>query len=227
MLQKIKDIKWLLIHLPKLYKKYKNKTDCNLYYVLVKFIYYKLAYNKHIMAHPKVKIEGVENIILKGSLEIGINEFGIFLNSDQTLLKIRGTLKINSSHYSIGRGCRIYIAEDAIVEFGEKGHITGFSNMIVSNRLIIGDDCSISWGCQFLDDDHQEILYHRKQEKENEIIIGNHVWIGSGVQIYKTTNIPDGCVIAANSVLRGVFNEPNSLIGGNPAKIIKTDIEWK
>ena len=227
MLKKIKEIKWLLFYLPKLYNRYKNKTDCNIYYVMIKFIYYKLAYNKHIIAHPKVKIEGVENIILKGSLEIGISKFGIFLNSDRTLLKIRGKLKINSSHYSIGRGCRIYIAENAIVEFGEKGHITGFTNMIISNKLIIGDNCSISWNCQFLDDEHNYITYVGKKDKENEIIIGDNIWIGSGVQIYKGVKIANGCVIGANSIVKGEFSEPNTLISGNPAKVIKTEVMWK
>ena len=84
-----------------------------------------------------------------------------------------------------------------------------------------------SWNCQFLDSDHQFIEYVGRKEKENEIIIGNHVWIGSGAQIYKGTIIADGCVIAANSVVRGIFNTSNSLIGGNPARIIKENIKWK
>ena len=61
---------------------------------------------------------------------------------------------------------------------------------------------------------------------KSEIIIGNHVWICSGTQIYKGTKIADGCVIAANSVVRGVFSVPNALIGGNPARIIKENIKW-
>ena len=50
--------------------------------------------------------------------------------------------------------------------------------------------------------------------------IGNNVWSGCGVKIYKGTVIPDNCVIASNSIVKGVFKEENSLIGGNPASII-------
>jgi len=227
MIKKLKEIKWLILYLPKLYKKYKGNTDANLFFVLMKFAYFKLFHNKHILSHRKVKVAGVDNIQLKGSLEIGITPFGILHNHDYTVLNIKGKMKFTGSHYSIGRGCRFDIGENATAIFGEGGHITAFSNFIISNKLIIGDNCAISWGCQFLDDDHQKIFYKEKQEKENEIIIGNHVWIGSGVQIYKGTNIADGCVISANSIVRGVFNEPNSLIAGNPAKVIKTNIEWK
>jgi len=226
MLNKIKIFKWLIQYLPKLYKKYKGKTDANLFFVLKNFTYYKFFYNKHIIAHRKTKINGVENIELNGSLEIGVNPFGISCNEDITLINVKGNMKFNGSHYSIGRGCRFDIKENAIVEFGEGGHITAFSNFVISSKLFIGDHCAISWGCQFLDDDHQTIEYTGKQERKNEIIIGNHVWIGSGAQFYKGTHIADGCVIAANSVVRGIFNAPNSLIGGNPAKLIKSDVKW-
>jgi acetyltransferase-like isoleucine patch superfamily enzyme len=220
------NIIWLIKVLPKIYKKYKDKTDSNRIYILLYFIYYKLFFNKHITAHKNVKINGLKNLELKGSLEIGVNYFGILLPNDSTFLNIRGKLRINSSHYSIGRGCRFDINKNAIVEIGEGGHITAFTNFIISNKLVIGDDCTISWNCQFLDSDFQYITYKGRKEKENEIIIGNHVWIGSGTQIYKGTKIPDGCVVAANSIVRGEFTKENALIGGNPAKIIKENVKW-
>jgi acetyltransferase-like isoleucine patch superfamily enzyme len=95
------------------------------------------------------------------------------------------------------------------------------------HELTIGDNCLISWDCQFLDDDFHEIIYANKKNSENSIKIGNNVWIGCGVKIYKGTVIQDNCVIASNSIVRGVFNSQNSLIGGNPAKIIKENINWK
>jgi acetyltransferase-like isoleucine patch superfamily enzyme len=50
--------------------------------------------------------------------------------------------------------------------------------------------------------------------------IGNDVWIGQNVTIMSGVKIGDGCVIANNShVVKNA--EPYSLIGGNPAKLIK------
>ena len=55
---------------------------------------------------------------------------------------------------------------------------------------------------------------------KGDVIIGNDVWIGSNVTIMSGVNIGDGVVIANNShVVKDV--EPYSLIGGNPAKLIK------
>jgi acetyltransferase-like isoleucine patch superfamily enzyme len=55
---------------------------------------------------------------------------------------------------------------------------------------------------------------------KGNVIIGNDVWIGSNVNILSGVTIGDGVVIANNShVVKNV--EPYSLIGGNPAKLIK------
>jgi acetyltransferase-like isoleucine patch superfamily enzyme len=59
------------------------------------------------------------------------------------------------------------------------------------------------------------------------IIIGNRVWIGENVQILKGTVIPDGCVISSMSRVSGVFTEPNCIIGGSPARVIRQNIDWE
>lgn len=53
-----------------------------------------------------------------------------------------------------------------------------------------------------------------------DVNIGNDVWIGADVTIMSGVTIGDGSVIAANShVVKDV--EPYSVVGGNPAKLIK------
>lgn len=55
---------------------------------------------------------------------------------------------------------------------------------------------------------------------KGDVIIGNDVWIGENVTIMSGVTIGDGVVIANNShVVKDV--EPYSLVGGNPAKLIK------
>ena len=52
------------------------------------------------------------------------------------------------------------------------------------------------------------------------VIIGNDIWIGSNATIMSGVNIGDGAVIANNShVVKNV--EPYSIVGGNPAKLIR------
>jgi acetyltransferase-like isoleucine patch superfamily enzyme len=55
---------------------------------------------------------------------------------------------------------------------------------------------------------------------KGDVIIGNDVWIGDDVTIMSGVVIGDGAVIAKNShVVKNV--EPYSIVGGNPAKLIK------
>lgn len=55
---------------------------------------------------------------------------------------------------------------------------------------------------------------------KGSVIIGNDVWIGENVIIMSGITIGDGAVIANNShVVKNVA--PYSIVGGNPAKLIK------
>lgn len=57
-------------------------------------------------------------------------------------------------------------------------------------------------------------------KSNGDVIIGNDVWIGSNTTIMSGVVVGDGSVIANSShVVKNV--EPYSIIGGNPAKLIK------
>ena len=51
-------------------------------------------------------------------------------------------------------------------------------------------------------------------------VIGNDVWIGSGAMVMNGVTIGDGAVVAAGSVVTKDV-EPYSIVGGNPAKLIR------
>lgn len=53
-----------------------------------------------------------------------------------------------------------------------------------------------------------------------KVKIGNDVWIGANAIINANVNIGDGAIIASGSVVTKNV-EPYSIVGGNPAKIIK------
>lgn len=106
-------------------------------------------------------------------------------------------------------------------------------------KIVIGNFCSIAPNCNvYLGGNHRTEWVttfpfgHLNKDIFNEfngvghpsskgdVIIGNDVWIGANVTIMSGVTIGDGVVIANNShVVKNV--EPYSLIGGNPAKLIK------
>lgn len=62
-------------------------------------------------------------------------------------------------------------------------------------------------------------MFSRYDEKKITRI-GNDIWIGRDVHITAGRTIADGSIIAMCSVLTKDF-QPYSVVGGNPAKMIK------
>lgn len=56
------------------------------------------------------------------------------------------------------------------------------------------------------------------------IIIGNNCWIGENSRICKGVTIGNGSIVAANAVVTKSV-PPNCIVAGNPAKIVKSDID--
>ena len=208
---------------------YTNECRYSIYtffVVISKAIYYRVVFKKSILAHPKAIIHGISNIKQGGYLSIGLTNAGFVHKHDVTLLNIRGQFS-TVENYRIARGCRIDVGNKGKVIFGKGGYLNANSLIVITDELTVGDNSVISWNCQILDNDFHNIVYENRRETDHRgIKIGNNVWIGCGVRIYKGTVVPNGCVIAADSVVRGRFFEENVLIAGNPAKVVKQNVTW-
>ena len=99
--------------------------------------------------------------------------------------------------------------------------IGGLSGINASGaRVIIGNYCDIS---SFVDinvaDSHRKVIGLAEQLECRDIIIGNHVFIGSHSFIMGGTEIGDRSVIGAGTILRGEIIPPYSLAVGNPVVV--------
>lgn len=63
--------------------------------------------------------------------------------------------------------------------------------------------------------------WHTKQIAE-DVIVEDYVWIGANVTLCPGTHIGRGCLVAAGAVcVKNKKYPPYTIIGGNPAKVIK------
>ncbi len=131
---------------------------------------------------------------------------------------------------SIGAFSRVVVST-SLNEIGEKitiGNHVGigeFAYLGGSGGLEIGDECIVGQYFSCHPENHhfgnlQESIRNQGVSRKG-IKIGKNCWIGSKVTILDGVTIGDGCVIAAGSVVNQSFPK-NSIIGGVPAKILKT-----
>lgn len=75
---------------------------------------------------------------------------------------------------------------------------------------------------------HQVISAGKASKVKNPINIGDHVWVAADCTILPGSQISNGSVIAANSVVCGIrMDQDDCLIAGVPARVKKTDVNWK
>lgn len=143
---------------------------------------------------------------------------------------------INNSYMCIDRNCifnsgYISVYNSAKIEIGINCTFGERLSLYVEkqSKIIIGDDCMISINVSMITGLHH--IYNSENEKEitnlKPIIVGNHVWCGANCQLISGSEIGDGCVVGAASLVNKVI-KANSTCAGIPAKILREcNIRWE
>ena len=121
-------------------------------------------------------------------------------------------------------------ADNCQVEIGDRVVINGATVYLQENRsqVRIGDDSQLSWGVDVWCTDAHTItdLEGNVLNFAESIEIGRHVWIGRDVKVGKNVRIADNSIVGWGSIVTRRFDEPNVIIAGNLAKVIKRGINW-
>lgn len=105
------------------------------------------------------------------------------------------------------------------------------------DKLIIGNFCQIATGVRFIMNGSNHAMdgistypfkviskawehVDMNVVSKGDTIIGNDVWIGNSVTIMQGVKIGDGAIIGTNSLVTKDV-EPYTIVGGNPARLIR------
>ncbi len=145
---------------------------------------------------------------------------------------------------SIGKKCilagQLVSAFNGKITFGDYSQIGPGSIVRCMDKVVIGELTSISTNVVISDNNNHPVNPYDRLIKQSTppgsyerswihsshapIIIGRNCWIGENSRICKGVNIGEGSVVAANSVVTKDV-PPFSIVAGNPAKIVKTNID--
>ncbi len=168
------------------------------------------------------KVTYGKNLLLKG--------VPVIFNKSGASLTIGENVTIKSSFLSnlVGLYQRTIIvtrADEAEIIIGDNVGISG-TTIYARKSIVIGDNTNIGGNTKILDNDFHPLGIEDRNADIKEkigtrpIVIGKNCFIGCNALILKGTILGDGCVVGAGAVVSGKF-EGNSVIAGNPAKIIK------
>lgn len=164
-----------------------------------------------------------------GMIKMGYDTLGLVnWPREKMLFENRGKLVFKGSAV-LGAATRLVILPEGEISFGDDVRITGRTSFISEKKIEIGDGSLLSWDIQIMDTDFHKIYTSDNMlcNSPQEIKIGSNVWVGSKATILKGSVLPDNCVVAANALVAKKHSESNVIYGGNPAKIIKTNIHWE
>ncbi len=145
-------------------------------------------------------------------------------------LKIFGNITLINPNVKVGKNVCFY---PNCMLFGDGPIVIG-DNVDIGNNVIIyaykngggvtiGNNTMIAANSYIIDIDHGIAAGKPMREQENTvgpIIIGEDVWLVTGVTVLKDSKIGNGAVIGAKALVKGEIEE-NSIAVGIPAKVIK------
>jgi acetyltransferase-like isoleucine patch superfamily enzyme len=111
------------------------------------------------------------------------------------------------------------------------GDNTGCSAAVFSSRnsIVVGNNVKIGGNVRIYDHDYHSVDYLVRRdpqqdfdnEKSASVVIGDDVFIGANAIILKSVTIGDRSVIGAGSVVSLKEIPSDSLVAGNPARVIR------
>lgn len=175
----------------------------------------KLLLLKQLHIHGKGNVLEIYSHLPSGvSIHIYGNNNHLKIDKNVTFKKGLIWFENNGCEMLIGNGTTIESAQLAVAEDGSK--------------LAIGADCMLSSNIRIATTDSHSVIDLSTGQRTNhaeDVVIGNHVWIGYNVSVNKGVSIGNDSVIAGNSVVTKIIPN-NAIAAGIPAKVVRNNITW-
>lgn len=219
--------KRIYIHIPEISKLVRS------FYFCFRYLPFNQAIKMPIFLAVPIKVAKLYKggIVFNGSVQSRQIEFvegieGIPALRTNIFIE-KGSKVIFHGKAFLSSGSLLRVDSGGILEIGKDFVINKNTIIRCSEKITLKDDVMIGWNNEINDNDgHPIYIEGEKIKSTSPIKIGPHVWITTYVKISKGVEISEGCIVAKGAVVTKKHNTPNSLIGGIPAKDIRTGVDW-
>ena len=209
------------------------------YYFNFKMFPYAIARKLPVYFYGKVKLSSLKGTItIEAPIKKAMIGFGqryeLVSQSKKTAqLVLDGTLTFKG-HVQFGIDYFVYVASDAICEFGHLSSMASNGKIICKEKIVLEECARIGSEAQLIDTNFHTMFNTETGERfpmNAPIKLGKYNFISNRVTIMQGTITPNNCTIASNTLCNKdytTFGE-NILIGGIPAKLLKENVsrDWE
>ncbi|MDG3088627.1 hypothetical protein P7F88_22220 [Vibrio hannami] len=98
--------------------------------------------------------------------------------------------------------------------------ITSHHFFDIAGNITIGDNTWIAGR-------YSQFWTHGAGKLDKDINIGERCYVGSSVKFATGSGVGDNCIVGLGSVVTKYVNVDNAMVAGNPARVIKSNFDWK
>lgn len=149
-----------------------------------------------------------------------LKEFNATTEMEQ-LRKIWGEISGKALHQSTSIQIPFYINIGRFTQIGKNVFINHACSVLDMGGVIIEDDVLIGPKVNLISESHPLNPSERNALIVKPIVIKRNAWIGAGATILPGVTVGENAVIAAGAVVSKDVPD-NTVVGGIPAKVIKT-----
>lgn len=158
-----------------------------------------------------------ENNVLVFSPNVTLYKSAFSFKGNNSLIYISGSIEPVSLNITVYTDSTIYVGENLATN--------GTVSIIASEarHVFLGNNCLISKGCSIRTGDAHRLYDITTGARLNEgrsVFMGDHVWLGWGVNVLKGSRLYSGTIVGLGAILTGKEYFSNTAYGANPAKPI-------
>lgn len=205
----------------------------------LKMFPFAVALKLPVIFYGSVKFGNLNGtVILKGPVKKGMIGFGqpyelVTRSKGTAELFVQGTIIFNG-YAQFGKDYFVHVAEGAFLEMGNMASMASNGKIICKEKIVFGDYARMGSEAQLMDTNFHQMYNTETGEQypmTGRIHLGNYNFVSNRVTVMQGTVTPNFCTIASNTLCTKNYTDlgENILIGGIPAKLLKTNIsrDWK
>lgn len=126
----------------------------------------------------------------------------------------------------------VYNGDNQRLTIGDGTSVEGMNVYLCGqdSSLEIAEDCMLANNIQIWTADGHSVVDKTSGEilnqKPGHVVVSKCTWIAQDAKLLKKAFIPANSIVGASSVVSRAFKEENTVIAGNPARVVKQNVIW-